>query len=109
MQCPECHYEEERTFDRRELETEEELQAAINVVKCPNCEDATLEVVWKKAPSSHNTDDMNPGTIAKMKDSFKQRFVKKEIDDVRHKHGVNFDDALRSKAAQRIKKGEKPI
>lgn len=46
--------------------------------------------------------------IKALKSSFRERFVKKEMDDVRHKHGDAFTDAVRGAAVERIKKGEEP-
>ena len=41
-----------------------------------------------------------------MKRSFNQRFVEgSEIDEVRHRHGKNFDDSLVSSAVKRVKEG----
>ena len=47
--------------------------------------------------------ERSDATIAARKESFNQRFLKHEVDDVRHKHGKLFDDSLRSAEAQRIK------
>jgi len=43
--------------------------------------------------------------IAAMQKSFKERFYKKDADDLRHKHGAVFEDAQRSAALKRIKDG----
>jgi len=64
----------------------------------------TMHRVFLKAPMGRVGGKSSSRSIASMKKSFNERFVKKEIDDVRHKHGKVFDDSLRSAAAQRIKK-----
>jgi len=109
LMCPECKYEEERTIDLRECDTEE-LVAQAMIVKCPNCDHDSMEQVWRRAPSSpatHSLSDMHPGNISRMQQSFKERFIKKEVDDVRHKFGKLYDDGVRSAAAARIKKSVK--
>lgn len=104
--CPKCQYEEERSVDLRGCETDEQREQLMNAeLKCPNCEEADMERVWRHAPSVGS----RPGSdeyVSKMKKSFRERFIKKEVDDVRHKHGKLYDDAVRSAAATRIKKGE---
>ena len=54
-------------------------------------------------------DERSDATIAARKDYFNQRFLKHEIDTVRHKHGSLIDDSLRSAEAQRIKQKIKNI
>jgi hypothetical protein len=51
-------------------------------------------------------DPKSDKNLAKMQKNLRERFIKKEIDDVRHKHGRLYDDAVRSSAAQRIKSEE---
>jgi len=113
IMCPACGYSEERSVDLRECETEEERNERIDrdtLIKCPNCEQATMERVWLRAPSMGTTHDpKSDTTIAKFQQSCRERFVKKEMADIQHKHGVNFGDSIRSAAVQRIKKKQKPI
>lgn len=72
---------------------------------CPHC-GSTMRHEWLSAPNSNALGkEGSDKSIAAMKRSFKQRFVKKEIDDVRHKHGESFDQSLSGAAAQRIKDG----
>lgn len=100
--CPECEYREDRSIDMREIDTPEQEAAAMQI-KCPNCDHEYMEREWRTAPSG-----VSPGTeVDKMKRSFRERFIKKEVDDVRHKHGRLYDDAVVSSAAQRIKDGKK--
>lgn len=107
--CSNCQYEEERTIDVRGMEDEQIEQAVNQEIMCPNCEEANMERVWRHAPSvTRYANENSPATFEARKKSFKQRFLKKEADDIRDKHGVNFDDSLRSAAAQRIKSGEDP-
>lgn len=103
--CPKCNYTEDRTIDQRG-KTDEEVANYLNLeIACPNCEEANMERAYLTAPSLGKfTDENSPRTFEARKKSFKQRFMKKEADDLRQKHGVNFDDALRSGAAQQIKK-----
>jgi RNA polymerase subunit RPABC4/transcription elongation factor Spt4 len=105
LMCPNCKYEKEETFDLRGYETEEQKQASM-VVMCPNCEEADMVRCWRGAPSIGGAPENSPITHAKRVASFKQRFLKKEIDDVRHKHGHLFDASLRGAAVDRIKKDE---
>jgi hypothetical protein len=106
LQCPKCQYEEERSIDLRGCDTDEEREQRMSAeLKCPNCEEAEMERVWRHAPSV-GTKSGSDEYVAKMKKSFKERFIKKELDQVRHKHGRLYDDAVRSAAATRIKKGE---
>jgi transcriptional regulator NrdR family protein len=101
LQCPECGYEEEKLIDCREQEDD---QTPTLELKCPNCDCEKMDQVWKHAPSMKIGNDRDPRNIARMQKSLQERFVKKEIDEVRHKHGKLFDDSLRSAAAQKIKK-----
>ena len=57
--------------------------------------------VQSRAPALHSSDYNT--NIAKMKQASKEHFVKKEIDDVRHKFGRSFDDGLVGAAAERIR------
>jgi hypothetical protein len=103
--CPECHYEEERSIDNRQ--TDEEV-ARDMLVKCPNCDHEHMERVIRTAPSvSQYHNPKSDKSLKAMQNNLKQRFLKKEADDVRHKHGVNFDDSLNSAAVKRIEKGDK--
>jgi hypothetical protein len=105
LMCPNCKYEKEETFDLRGYETEEQKQASM-VVMCPNCEEADMQRCWRSAPSIGGAPENSEITHKKRVQSFKERFVKKEIDDVRNKFGKMFDDSLRGAAVNRIKKGE---
>lgn len=106
LACPSCDYTEVRTMDFRDYNTEDEAWQAADI-RCPNCEEAELQRVWITAPFTKVND--YDRDIAAMKQSSKERFVKKEMQDIQHKHGKVFGDAVRSAAAQRIAKGEKPI
>jgi DNA-directed RNA polymerase subunit RPC12/RpoP len=101
--CPKCSYEEERSVDMRN--SEEEIQRDM-LIKCPNCDHEHLEQVIRHAPSVGMGDPKSDKNLAKMQKNLRERFIKKEIDDVRHKHGRLYDDAVRSSAAQRIKSEE---
>lgn len=108
IQCPACLYTEERSVDLRDCETEEQMQERIDrdtLITCPNCE-GMMERVWIHAPSTVNgsAKPKSDDQIRKFQQSCKERFVKKELDDVRHKHGRLYDDSVRSAAAQKIKK-----
>lgn len=105
LECPSCGYEEDQSIDLRDCKTEEERDAKLNSdFVCPNC-GTIMEKVWRSAPSIGSyTNPRSDKTIAAKKKSYHKRFLKKEADEVRHKHGVNYDDSLRSAAAQRIKK-----
>lgn len=81
--------------------------AEIDDIKlCPQC-GSYMRHVWISAPNSNNLgQEGSDRSVAAMKRSFDQRFVKKEMDDVRHKHGESFDQSLASSALKRIKNGE---
>jgi len=106
LMCEGCSYEEERSVDMRN--SEEEIERDM-LVACPNCDHGNMIKVYRTAPSVGGGDPKSDANLAKMQGSLKRRFLKKEADDVRHKFGVNYDDSLRSAAATRIAKGEKPI
>lgn len=103
LMCPKCEYEEERSIDLRGKDSEEDRKQAM-IVQCPNCEHPQMDRVWRRAPSIGGPKYGSDAEIAKMKNSFNQRFIKKELDDVRNKFGKLYDDNVRSVAADRIKK-----
>lgn len=103
LRCPNCDYEKEELFDLRGLETEEEQESAM-IVLCPNCEEEDMVRAWRTPPSVGGPADNSPQAHVKRVQSFKERFVKKEIDDVRHKFGNLFDSSLRGGAIAKIKK-----
>jgi len=92
--CPMCEYCEE-------IYTKIE-EATTHVVLCPNCGDADLHLTFRKAPMGRIGGEKSTRSIESMKDSFNQRFIKKDLDDVRHKHGVLYDDSIRSAAVARL-------
>ena len=77
---------------------------------CPTCSGEVERLtVPLSAPALHIDGNNYGAQISKMKRSFNERFVKSgEIDDVRHKHGVAFDDSLRGAAVEKIKNGVNP-
>jgi DNA-directed RNA polymerase subunit M/transcription elongation factor TFIIS len=99
--CPECGYHEEHTFDLRGM-TEDEKQATIDSgIKCPNCDHEKMDRVWLKAPSGKVADAA--GDLAKMKKSFRERFVKNDLDGIKHTWGDKVvNDALVSGEVKRI-------
>jgi len=75
-------------------------------IECPTCK-KTMEFVMVKPPSGSSIGKEGSDTsIRAFQQKCKERFVKKELDDVRHKFGRNFDDSLVSSAAKRIKEGK---
>ena len=94
--CPECEYIEERLIERGET-----LE-----MKCPNCE-AEMHKVYLKSPAFRMGGEGSDRQIASMQKSFRERFKKKEADDIRHKHGKDFDDSLAHGEVRRIKNGNK--
>ena len=101
FQCELCGEITSEVVDLRGLSEEErEIRLTRSVCECGG---DTFKI-WLQAPSIKHGKDSDLSNIDKMKQSFKERFVKKELDDVRHKHGRLFDDSLRSAAAQKIKK-----
>jgi hypothetical protein len=103
--CSNCNYYEERSVDLRGCDTEEQRNAAINgTLTCPNCEETEMERVWVKAPTTKFGKDTDNHNIERMQKSFRQRFMKKELDDVKHKFGERVvNEALVSGEAKRIK------
>jgi len=95
FECPKCEYSEDRLVERGEVE----------IVRCPNCGDADLEKAIGM-PSIGGGKDSNPHQHQRMVQSFRERFVKKELTDLRHKHGKAIDDSLAGAALARIKKGK---
>lgn len=62
----------------------------------------TAKRVFRNAPRI-----TKPGSdqdIANMQKSFKERFYKKDIEDVRHKHGAAIDDSIRGAAVGKIRR-----
>lgn len=103
LMCFSCDHHEDVLLSREDFLNEDGTRKKLEK-PCPNCS-GTMEEVWISAPSTFSRDGTDEG-IAKMKRSFNERFVKKDIDDLRHKHGKLFDDSLKSAAIQRIKKGK---
>lgn len=64
----------------------------------------TFREVWLKAPGVGTLGaEGSDRQVVALRRSYRQRFVKKELDDVRHRHGRAVDDALRGAAVRRIK------
>lgn len=99
-------------------------------VKCETCENFDVEIMniseidgWKgeckscrgvtrrlEVPLKAPAGKVEGGYVvetARLQQSLKERFMKKEVDDVRHKFGALYDDSVRSAAAQRIKESGK--
>lgn len=105
MRCPECQYTEERSIDLRGIEEEADRDIAMNPeVKCPNCEEADLQKVWLRAPSIGNYTNNRAAKTLDARQASMRAQQRKTDDDVRHKHGQNYNDSLSSSVAQRIKK-----
>lgn len=106
MQCLDCGYDEERLVDVRNLTDKEAEMALHEEIKCPNCDGNAFQRVWRKAPAGKIGNDRSPHNIEKMKQSFRQRYMKKEIDDVKHKWGDKIvNESLIAGEARRIKQG----
>jgi len=68
-----------------------------------------LDRVWTTPPRmGHLGKEGSDTQIAAMKQSFRERFVKKDLDSIRHKFGSEFDDSIRGAAVSRIRDGEEP-
>ena len=94
FQCVECGYTEDRMMKYEERDTE---------YSCPHC-DSSMKRVWIKAPGINQIGpDGSDSAIKAVQQECRERFIKKEIDDVRHKHGDAIDDAIKGGAIKRIK------
>lgn len=100
--CSECGVE------RTALLTYEEMKAIErSPVPCPGCDTVgTYSRSYSgKAPMGRMGGESSERSIESMQKSFKEHFLKSgEMDQIRHKHGVEFDDSLRGAAADRIRK-----
>lgn len=111
--CPNCGaFESKRFFDFSKsldgkngiLEKEASLDAAYDgiLIDCPSCE-TTMEIhTPNEAPAGHMKRDYD-SEVSAMQSSFRHRFMKKELDDVRHKFGSLIDDSLVAGEARRIR------
>lgn len=99
--CRKCDHRDQRVIKIAELDAYNE--------SCPHCGAANGE--WHReiltAPSGGVKRDHAAETKA-LQQSLKERFVKRDLDDMRHKHGSVFDDSLRGAAVDRIKDGKAP-
>jgi len=71
--------------------------------ECPECKYGWLHRVWRKAPAGRIGGEGSDRQIKSMQKSFRERFFKKGIDDVRHKHGSAIDESIRGAEIDRIK------
>jgi len=84
--------------------TKDDFAEIDDVLACPRC-GKEMRHAWLSAPNSNQLGaEGSSSSIAAMQQSFRERFVKKEMDDVRNKHGSNFDESLVSAEAARIRK-----
>jgi len=97
FRCARCEYIEEAYTKPGE----------IHAPTCPNCSEGVLTLTFRKAPMGRIGGEKSTRSIESMKESLDQRFIKKDLDDVRHKWGVLYDDSIRSAAVQRIVAKEK--
>lgn len=104
LSCNSCGHGEDYTFDLRGLETEEEKQKIINSRPCPVCCD-TMVREWT-APRI-GTPKNSSQEWSRMKQSFKEHYVKHELDDLRHRHGRAIDESHVGAALERAT-GAKP-
>jgi len=74
---------------------------------CPKC-GTSCGRIWLEPPMVRHGGEGSDRQIASMKKSFKNRFVKKELDDLRHRFGNNLDESFVSAAAGKIKEGKDP-
>lgn len=88
------------------VEKENSLEAAYSGLgmTCPSCESEMSIRIPEKAPAGFMKRDYD-SEVAGMQKSFRKRFMKKEIDDVRHKFGGLIDESLVAGEAKRIREG----
>lgn len=104
--CSNCGEHREAILQYEEMKNVRESIKAGNYLTCPKCNDTTgnYKEAWTKAPAFRFGGNGSDRDIAAMQKNLRDRFVKSgEIDDVRHKHGSAFDDAIRGAAVERIK------
>lgn len=106
IHCSLCEYETEEIVKLADLDAfDEKLNA-----ECPLCARPNVcRRVITKAPLTRMGGEGSTRQIHDMRRSFQERFWKGGgADEVRHKHGEAFDDALRGAAVTKIKeqKGE---
>ena len=104
LMCNQCDHHEDVLLSREDFLDDQGNRKKLEK-PCPNCS-GTMEEVWISAPSTFSKDGSDEA-VAKMKKSFNERFIKKELNDVRHKYGRLYDDSIKSAAVQRIKRGKK--
>lgn len=94
--CRKCDLRDQRIIKIAELDAYSE--------SCPHCgaDDWHREILT--APVGKVKRD-HAGETAALQQSLKERFIKRDLDDMRHKHGSVFDDSLRGAAVDRIKEG----
>lgn len=74
-----------------------------DTIICNNC-GSKMKHIYLSAPNSNNLGkEGSDKSIKALQHSFRKRFIKKELDDVRNKHGEIFDQSLVSSAVKRIK------
>jgi hypothetical protein len=103
LMCGSCDHHEDILLERADFLDENGDRKKIQK-PCPEC-GGVMEEVWIQAPSTFSRDGTDAG-VAKMKRSFNERFIKKEVDDVRHKYGRLYDDSIKSAAVNRLRKGK---
>lgn len=96
FRCTECEYTGEEFIRLSEYDE--------TVLKCPNCDSENYQRYFSTPPMMRIGGENSDRQIDAMRRSFNERFVKKELDDVRHKHGLAIDDSLRGGAVGKIKK-----
>ena len=94
LKCSKCS----SVFRRAELPSDgiEEWRG-----ECPNCLAPEVRRIWLKAPSMR----MGGYTreVQNLQQACRDHFHKKELDEVRHKHGSAIDDSLKGAAVEKIK------
>lgn len=100
--CDNCGlFDESHLFDFRDIPEHEERMKVVESQPCPDC-GTIMSRAFVSAPKMGTTKN-SPEEWAKMKQSFKERYVKKELNDQRHKFGRMIDESHLGAAVERAK------
>ena len=100
FECEECGNYEEHYFKIADMFPKDKAPPKLN---CYRCKVGGLKRVIVSAPGSWVGGEGSDDQINRMRKDFRSH-QRKQDDQVRHKHGEAYDDAIRGGAVDRIKK-----